>query len=202
MSSLPTAGSREETIRLCFAKRDEDVTAKLRWTISEESLLQHETIWRPFILKHMTAWCRKRALTTHWPVSIGWDWRRLVGFYLKQQKAEVYSIVCRGLTQGMILLLRDYVSKAATGNVVYVSYLESAPWNVKSIAGSKRFTGTGTILLIAAAKRSEELGCGGRIGLHAEEPAIPFYEALGLKPFDADIHAEGLVYMEGVPNVL
>ena len=64
--------------------------------------------------------------------------------------------------------------------LVYVSFLEVAPWNMAH-AEHRQFRGLGQLMLRFASQRSAQLGFGGRIGLHATSTAEPFYQSLGLE---------------------
>lgn len=62
--------------------------------------------------------------------------------------------------------------------VIYVSFLEVAPWN-KSGHPRRRLVGIGAFMLQAACVWSVKRGLEGAIGLHALPAAIGFYERLG-----------------------
>ena len=80
--------------------------------------------------------------------------------------------------------------------VLYVEFLETAPWNIRDLAGTPQFLGVGVRLLEAAIVFSEEEGFGGRIGLHSLPQSAEFYRKymtdLGL---DAS-QSQGLRYFE------
>jgi hypothetical protein len=79
--------------------------------------------------------------------------------------------------------------------LVYVDYLESAPWNLRS--GSRQYLGVGQLLLREAVNRSIELGYRGRVGLHSLPQVEPFYERkCGLVGCGPDSEYYGLVYFE------
>lgn len=83
--------------------------------------------------------------------------------------------------------------------LVYVDFLESAPWNwpIPEIGREGRFGGVGSVLLWKAVKQSEEEGFRGRVGLHALPQAESFYErAFGMTPLGRDVNKENLLYME------
>jgi hypothetical protein len=60
--------------------------------------------------------------------------------------------------------------------LVYVEYLESAPWNLKDLCDKPRYGAIGTRLIEAAVRLSIEEGFHGRVGLLALPQAEPFYE--------------------------
>ncbi len=69
------------------------------------------------------------------------------------------------------------------GPLVYVSFLEIAPWNRADFA-RRQFHGLGSLLLQLASAWSVDRGLGGAVGLHALHDAIPFYEKLGFSAID------------------
>jgi hypothetical protein len=83
--------------------------------------------------------------------------------------------------EAMMQLKEGYAVPCLSGPrdpLVYVSFLEVAPWN--QLQSSKRYLkGLGQLLLRLACERSEQLGYGGRIGLHALQSAEGFYKRLG-----------------------
>jgi hypothetical protein len=71
--------------------------------------------------------------------------------------------------------------------VLYVKYIESAPWNLRGYAGAgARFGGIGISLIRAAIAVSLEEEFRGRIALHSLPQSEPFYgrfmEDLGIDP--------------------
>ena len=82
-----------------------------------------------------------------------------------------FSIVCNDLTQGMMIV--DTVSKQSRTDIqrnqhlVYVEYVENAPWNRGELFDQPRYRGVGSILIRAAISLSKELEFHGRIGLHS-----------------------------------
>ncbi len=81
--------------------------------------------------------------------------------------------------------------------IVYVDYLEAAPWNTREYTSSPRYRGIGTRLLQAAILLSREKGFQGRAGLHALPQSEHFYAgACGMLNLGADANYQGLAYFE------
>src|SRR5262249_3074962 len=83
--------------------------------------------------------------------------------------------------------------------LVYVDYLEVAPWNwrIPALGEEGRYKGIGSLFVREAAKLSLEEGFHGRIGLHALPQAEAFYEsACGMTRLGGDPRKQGLVYFE------
>ena len=67
--------------------------------------------------------------------------------------------------------------------LVYVSFLEVAPWNRSSVP-LRLYPGLGPILLRTACDLSIQRGFGGRVGLHSIASAEDFYRRLGFRSLD------------------
>jgi hypothetical protein len=105
-----------------------------------------------------------------------WDWRN---------KAEpegvsehrLIAIECDGEIQGLMALSASpRAARLLPGEaVVYVDYLEAAPWNLRQPVQAPRYLGVGTLLISEAIRQSFHLGLGGRVGLHSLPQAERFY---------------------------
>lgn len=73
--------------------------------------------------------------------------------------------------------------KRARPPLVYVNFLEVAPWNRPS-APARQFSGLGPILLRIACDLSVQRGYEGRVGLHSVAAAETFYRRMGFRSFD------------------
>ena len=81
--------------------------------------------------------------------------------------------------------------------MVYVNYLEAAPWNVASFIPPGKFRGVGSILIGAAINLSLDEGFYGRIGLHSLPQAERFYaKTCGMEELGIDPQVEDLRYFE------
>ena len=80
--------------------------------------------------------------------------------------------------------------------VLYVKYIEAAPWNLRNYVGVEaRFGGVGTSLIIAAIELSSEEAFRGRIALHSLQQSEHFYERF-MEDLGIDADVEGLRYFE------
>ena len=68
--------------------------------------------------------------------------------------------------------------------LVYVSFLEVAPWNRVGSQNRQRLRGLGTAMLRAACDLAMQLGFDGRIGLHSLPASEGFYRRLGFLGLD------------------
>jgi hypothetical protein len=124
-----------------------------------------------------------------------WDWR--------SKRASVASghhrivvMECRGEVQGIMAVLRDpKASRLGAGAVLYVDYLEAAPWNL-GLTGPRRFSGIGAWLIAEAVRMSVDAGHAGRVGLHSLPQAEPFYQRCGMTHVGLDPNYQELSYFE------
>jgi hypothetical protein len=81
--------------------------------------------------------------------------------------------------------------------LVYIDYLESAPWNVIPLVAEPQFSGIGMVLMHAAVQLSYDEGFHGRIGLHTLDQSEVFYRnKCGMQGCGPDPSYHGLPYYE------
>lgn len=145
-----------------------------------------------------TAW--KPRLRTSADEDQYWDWEQKQRIYLSGDEGiyEGYAIECEQMTQGLMLLkTQGYRSQVESNRlIVYVHSLATAPWNRITVPDPNGFRAVGRVLLKFARFRSEELGYGGLVGLHALPSAEEFYRKMGMLDGGADAEKENLVYFE------
>ena len=115
----------------------------------------------------------------HWPQSQHWNWRRKTAALQGMLASPGFSIVCDGLTQGMMIVDAVKHQGRLEGQrgqrLVYVEFVENASWNRPELFNPQRYRGVGSILIRATVTLSGELEFHGRIGLHSLPQANGFY---------------------------
>jgi hypothetical protein len=125
-----------------------------------------------------------------------WDWRNK-GDSVEAGRAMLVAVECAGEVQGIMAVLRNpRPGQLGGGPVVYVDYIETAPWNLKGSAVAPRFIGVGTVLIAEAVRLSLETGLGGRIGLHSLPQAEAFYTRCRMSRVGPDPAYYDLTYFE------
>jgi hypothetical protein len=169
------------------------VLATLLDKVNAEQLIQTEAEWRRF---HVDARERGNVIV---PEHNHCDWSKKARD-LKLAAYRCLGISFAGQTQGLVMVSLLAVPGRSTAHkgkpVLYVKYIESAPWNLKSYAGDNaKFGWIGTCLIRSAIAVSMDEEFRGRIALHSLPQAEPFYgrfmENLGLSP-----DVENLRYFE------
>ena len=103
-----------------------------------------------------------------------WDWRNKIDS-VEIGRHTLVAIECEQDVQGIMAIDRiPRLAQIGQGSIVYVDYLESAPWNLKEIT-APQFIGVGTALIADAIRLSIETGFGGSVGLHSLPQAENFY---------------------------
>jgi hypothetical protein len=134
------------------------------------------------------------------PRHFHWDWGE------KSKKLGLlayrfFGIECEKKMQGLLMVMvagkQARLPPDAGRPLVYIDYLESAPWNVIPLVDEPQYAGVGMVLMRAAVQLSYDEGFHGRIGLHALEQAEEFYrDKCGMQGCGPDPGYEDLPYYE------
>lgn len=181
----------------------EAVPAVLIDGITEAHLDDVEATWQPARVQGLHRLYQAGVPPRDWPESRHWDWRR--------KQAEVrgilayrgFCIVCEGRVQGLMQVMTTQVCRLPGQRgkpLVYIDYLESAPWNQHGFSARPRFKGVGTVMLRAAVQLSLDEGFRGRIGLHSLPQSEAYYGRTGLRSLGPDLSKQGLMYFEMAPQ--
>lgn len=180
------------------------VEAELRDAIEEQQLADWEALWVPSLIEAIKRLHAASVPRSKWPQSRHWHWRDKLQAIEQLLAHKTFSIVCRGETQGLMVV---NLTKAARHPdhkgkpLAYVEYLETAPWNRPELFGQPRYRGIGMLLIRAAIALSEEEEFKGRIGLHSLPQADRFYrEKCGMTDLGEDGGYQNLRYFEMTPE--
>jgi len=181
--------------RLLHREKNLVVEATLFEEVARDTLIQVHIDWQPVRLEGV-----KRAITKggkvpeHWH----WDWSQKAD-RLRLLAYRCFGIECEGQMQGLMMVStigrRSRMANQASKPVLYIEYIESAPWNLADIVQRPRFSGVGIALLEAAIQFSDGEGFGGRLGLHSLPQSEPFYRRF-MSDLGIDKNKEGLRYFE------
>ncbi|MCH8043498.1 MAG: GNAT family N-acetyltransferase [Planctomycetes bacterium] len=153
------------------------VEATLYDTVLERHLQDFERAWKGF---------SPTAQLEH----EHWDWRKKVVAISGQLGYQSFAVECGGETQGLMVIntiKRGRLPQQAGQHLVYVEYVQAAPWNRPGISGRASYRGVGTVLIAAAIQQSVDEGYRGRIGLHSLPQADAFYrDACGMTDLGSD----------------
>ncbi len=162
-------------------------------------LVDAEAAWSPFRLEAI-----RRALTAGQtallPEHSHWNWAQK-SLTFDPAKHAILAIESADHVQGLMwICVRECTARLPPDvgqPIVYVDYLEVAPWNAREYAANPRLKGIGTRLLQAAVLRSQQESCNGRVGLHALPQSEAFYAGVcGMHNLGPDAAYNDLAYFE------
>jgi hypothetical protein len=182
------------------------VDAELWDAITDKNLADWEAEWLPELFRVLQQLNRAGVERRLWPQSRHWDWRAKLKGIEGLLSQPCFSVVCQGVTQGMMIAnttKRARIQSQRNQHLVYVEYLESAPWNRKTLlaSGQAAFGGIGSILMRAAIEVSLNEEYKGRVGLHSLPQANDFYaNTCDMTDLGPDANYENLRYYEFTPE--
>ena len=169
-------------------KTDRIVSAELLPEMTPAQVVRTGEHWQRFRVQARARLRRERAPV---PEHDHWDWDE------KAHDLKFTAYRCLGIRyedeiQGLIMIstlaVEGHLPVHKGKPVLYVKYIESAPWNLKGYVGAgARFGGIGISLIRAAIAVSVEEEFRGRIALHSLPQSESFYgrfmEDLGIDPY-------------------
>lgn len=193
------------TIRLLDLHKDEVVDALLHTGLTEKQITTAQEGWEP-VRKQSIERLHEQGypleeLPKHW----GWNWTRKIK-QLGNPLLGFFGIECEGRMQGLLEVAKEgHLAKlpAQKGKpLIYVKYIETAPWNIKLLDPKPHFGGVGSRLMHVAVDLSVSEGCKGRVGLHSLPgdkqggPEWFYHEVCKMESIEGERDGEGLLYFE------
>lgn len=183
------------------------VEAELRDAIEAAQLADWQSSWLPARQQRIDALKLANAPASAFPQSAHWNWADKVGQMQHLLANQGYCIFCNGHTQAMMRLdlagKRSRLPSQKNLDLVYIDYLETAPWNWEGpYWDPPLYRRSGLHLLRAAMEVSLAEGFKGRVGLHSLPQSVAFYSKCGLSALGADPGYPGypLPYFEATPD--
>jgi hypothetical protein len=180
-------------------------SAELLDAITEKQLTDWEAEWMPELANAIQRLHRAGVQRQCWPQSKHWNWRNKSERFQEMLAYPCFSIVCGGMTQGMMIVdtttKRCRVESQKGKDLVYIEYIENAPWNRKELHNPPQYRGVGSLLVRAAVDLSYDNGFKGRVALHSLPQANSFYaNNCGMTDLGTDENYQGLRYFEMTPE--
>lgn len=180
------------------------VAAELRDAIEDAQLVDWQLRWQPALMDILVELHKRGVPRDKWPQSSHWNWASKIAQVKGLLAFRGFCILCQGETQGLMRVdLNKFAQLPAQKGkpLVYVDYLEAAPWNRPDIGQAVRFKGVGTALITAAVLLSLEEDFKGRIGLHSLPQADGYYQnRCGMSNLGPDPSCQSLTYFEMTPE--
>jgi hypothetical protein len=208
----------EHAITLKEAVGGQIVPAVLDDDLTVDELFDAEAVWAPARVRLLQRLKRENVPSQSWPQSLHWNWAKKAAT-LKPERlaalgdARLFGLSQSGEWQGVLwgetceLSGVEHTTKVGVPgrNLVYVSFVETAPWNWdvpphppdQGGVQRRRFKGLGGQLMECAVRWSEQQEFRGRVGLHALPQAEAFYRKdCGMTDLGPDAGYGGLRYFE------
>lgn len=180
---------KQEPISIIERAPATDVIATLHKELSELEVIDVEIIWSPERLRVLRE-LRQRG--ERLPEHIHWNWAIKAAQNSGLLSYQSYGIEAAGKMQGLMMICLDgrfaRLDPDKGKPLVYIDYLETAPWNAKEFTSTPVYKLVGLRLTQVAARTSVQEGFSGRMGLHSLSQSTPFYtgacemQALGPDP--------------------
>lgn len=140
-----------------------------------------------------------------WPQSIHWNWESKLRRVEASTHLESFSIICEGKTQALIIVdlsRRCVLPSQKDKKLVYIDFIEVAPWNRDNFSGIMPiFRGCGYLLIRQTVEFSRDNSCDGRIGLHSLPQSEKYYiNKIGMTDLGIDTSYQNLRYYEMTPE--
>lgn len=193
--------TESRVVYLVQAESGKAIEARLVTPLTEKHVKDWRDLWQPFQIEQLK---KLREGGMPLPEHKGWTWDQKYERIQKYLAYHGYAVECEGVTQGLgwhklaprTCKLADQKGKP----LVYVAFVETAPWNRPFIGGSQRFRGVGSILVRSAVDLSIDSGFHGRVGLHSLPQSESFYrKTIGMTEVGIDVEYERLMYFEMTP---
>ena len=165
--------------------------------VDDSMLIAADQAWIPILLQ---AAVDEHARGIRPAAHSHWRWLNKTG--TNRAGRRILAIECGGKAQALIALCLDKkcrLPEQAGLPLVYVDFLETAPWNMKRYTSQPQFRGCGPRLINAAVEISHSLGWSGRLGLHSlgELETLQFYRRVcGMTEMPPDPAYYSLSYFE------
>ncbi|EIU7205279.1 hypothetical protein [Pseudomonas aeruginosa] len=181
------------------------VDAEIWDAITDQHIADWNCQWKPAMQAAVNA---RRALGVGQallPQSSHWLWDEKARATKGLLAYPSFAVVSEGGTQGLMIteLLGSCRCPTQFGKpLVYVHFIEVAPWNqVGLMVGAPRLSGVGSVLLSTAIQLSRYEGFEGRIGLHSLPQSNSWYgNKCGMIDFGPDVSKQGMHYFEMTPE--
>lgn len=189
-----------QTVFLLEGASGRAVEASLVTPLNSKHIHDWQNRWRPShreALEHLAA---AGVQLADWSQHSHWSWEQKERAIKGLLAYQGYAVECNAVTQGLMIVnltctcrLPDQAGKP----LVYVEFVEAAPWNRTQLGRVSQFRGVGSVLIAAAVNLSDQEGFNGRIGLHALPQADSFYrDKIGMTELGQDSHHHNLRYFE------
>jgi hypothetical protein len=189
-----------EPIYLIDHQTQSSVEAELVEGITVDHLRQATQDWKPVSDSYVRELIANGAPSTDLPQSRHWDWDKKMAAVGNLLAYRSFAITRNGRLEGLMIAktegYRAREKSQAGQHMVYVDYVETAPWNRPRVVARPELGGVGSSFVAVAIKLSRDEGFHGRIGLHSLPQSEAFYRRIGMIDLGPDATKQNLRYLE------
>lgn len=127
-----------------------------------------------------------------------WNWVKKAAFWCNSDEYTWFTLKSdNSQIEAILIAYHPKKSILENGDVFYIDYLATAPWNRNTPNTKKEFSGIGTKLIKAVARYySETVGIKPGFLLHSLPGAKGFYKSIGMQELGIDCNKEDLMVFE------
>lgn len=175
------------------------VTAILHKELDELQIIDAEIAWSPERLQKLRDLRQNGVAANNLPQHVHWNWAMKAVQTSGVIAYQSFGIEYDGKMQGlMIVCLAGHNARLDPDKgkpLVYVDFIETAPWNAKEFTNTPLYKGVGVRLIQAAARLSIDESFAGRVGLHTLPQSVGFY-ANACEMTSLGVDSKNLEYLE------
>jgi hypothetical protein len=169
----------QEDIVIAERATGNPVPAVLHKELEELEIIDAEIVWSPERLLRLRELRQNGVPKGSLPQQVHWNWALKAVHTAGVIAYRSFGIEAVGKMQGlMIVCLTGKNARLDPDKgkpLVYVDFIETAPWNAKEYTSTPLYKGVGVRLIQAAARLSIDEGFAGRVGLHTLPQSAGFY---------------------------
>jgi len=193
--------SAQENIAIIERATGNPVTAILHKELEELEIIDVEIDWALLRLRALKTMRQKGVPATSIPQHVHWNWAVKAIQHSTTLAYQTYGIEAAGKMQGLMMVcLAGYNARLDPDKgkpLLYIDYLETAPWNAKEFTSAPIYKLVGLRLAQVAARTSVQEGFSGRVGLHSLPQSRPFYTgSCEMQALGPDASYSSLEYFE------
>jgi hypothetical protein len=147
--------------------------------LDELELIDVEIAWSPERLQRLRELRQKGVASDALPQHVHWNWAVKAVQNSGVVAYRSFGIEADGKMQGLMFACLDGHNARLDLDkgkpLVYVDFIETAPWNAKEFTSSPVYKGIGIRLIQAAARLSIDESFAGRVGLQTLPQSAGFY---------------------------
>jgi hypothetical protein len=191
----------QEPVAIVDRATGNPVAAILHKELDELEIIDAEIAWSPERLQKLRELRKNKVPASNLPQHVHWNWALKAVHTSGMLAYRSFGIEAAGKMQGLMIVGLGLIGKDARLDpdkgkpLVYVDFIETAPWNAKEFTSSPIYKGVGVRLIQAATRLSIDESFAGRVGLHTLPQSAGFY-ANACEMTSLGLDSNNLEYLE------